>query len=103
MVGTPGGVSRGSCPSRLCPKDIAPHCSPVAAEVAGALLRQPHGFEGLALARVGVPADAFSASPPMHLPHRRVEGRVALGPATAHTPTRDGDVTEVAYLEDLDV
>jgi hypothetical protein len=47
MVGTPGGVSRGSCSSRVCPRATLRHdCSPGATEVTNALLRQPRGFEG---------------------------------------------------------
>lgn len=66
-----------------------------------ALLPQPHAFEGLALAGVDPPTDAFPVPELAHVPDHRVDGRVALRAAAAHAQGSDGQVTSVAQIENL--
>jgi hypothetical protein len=66
-----------------------------------ALLRQPHGFEGLALAGVDAPPDALATSEPSYLPGRGVDRRITPRAATPQAEHREGHISEIAQFADL--
>ena len=67
----------------------------------GRLLRQPHGCESLNFASVDAPAGALPVTKPTQVPGGGVDGRVALDPVTPQAQDREGQVAEVAHLDNL--